>query len=1056
MAGAIKGITVEIGGDTTKLGKALADVNKKSKDLQNELKGVNTLLKMDPGNVTLLTQKQDLLKESIAATSEKLEKLKSAQAQVQQQFDKGEITAEQFRDFQREIVATEQKLESLTDQMKEFGSVAAQEIAAAGQKISEVGDNVSGAGEKLLPVTAAVGAAGTAVVMSADDLKSAANSYLAATGTAAEGTETLADGTVVVTDNMETFKGVIEDIYANNYGESFEDIANSMSKVKNNLGEIDGAQLQAATESALALRDVFEFDVNESTRSAKMLMDQYGMSADDAFNLIAQGAQNGLDKNGDLLDTINEYAVHFEGLGLGAEEMFNMLVNGADNGTFSVDKLGDAVKEFGIRAKDGSDSTADAFAALGLDADATAKKFAQGGEGAKAALDEVTKALFAMDDPLAQNQVGVALFGTMWEDLGAEGVKSLMDLNGEISTTNAAMDELKEQKYDDLKSQLSELGRTIVTNVAIPLGETLLPIISSVVGKISEWITKFGELSPVARTIILVVAGIAAAIGPVLIVIGKLLTAVGTIMTWAPKIVSGVKLIGTGLKALFGLIAAHPVIAIVTAVIAAVVLLYNKCEWFRNGVNAIFSAIGQFVQSAFEGIVTFFTTTLPNAISAVVTYFSELPGKISTAISSLVSTVTNVFTNVKNAIFSVAENIYSSLPSGFQLVVQNVRTIISNFVNIFRNYFNIIKTVVQTAISVIKAIFSGDFASIPDIVSGALEKIKGFIANILDSAVTIVVNWIATVINYFRGLVQTWVQIFNNLKTTLTKWWSNLKTTFTTWVKNIVNSTVNFFKELPGKIYNAIVNAISRVKTWGSNLLNTARTAASNMVNGVVSFVSQLPGRIYSAISGAISRVRSWGSSIASAAGSAISNMVSRVVSIASSLPGKFLSIGRNIIEGIKNGISGAISGLYNTIKSGLSGLVDKAKAALGIRSPSRVFRDTIGAMIPSGIAVGIQKNEGVATDAVEEMADDLAAQEFSVNGATINRKLNTTFGTDSAATTATNALDPANLMGLLGEIRDKLSRLQVVLDSGELVGGIIDPIDTALNDKYNKVARGW
>lgn len=972
MAGAIRGITVEIGGDTTKLGKALANVEKKSKDLQSELKGVNTLLKMDPGNVTLLTQKQEILKESIAATSEKLETLKKAskdaaktaknydawkakiepiRAEIDNTTDQlkkmkkaaedaakdfgldseeyaeaakavagvedvlkdlrkqakavndefgNPISPEQYRDLQREIVLTEQNLKSLKDQFKDFGSVAAQQISVAGQKFTELGDKISGAGEKLLPVTGAVAAAGTAVVMSADDLKSAANSYLTATGTAAEGTETLADGTVVVTDNMETFKGVIEDIYANNYGESFEDIANSMSKVKNNMGEIDGTQLQAATESALALRDVFEFDVNESTRTAKMLMDQYGMSADDAFNLIAQGAQNGLDKNGDLLDTINEYAVHFEGLGLDAEEMFNMLSNGADNGTFSVDKLGDAVKEFGIRVKDGTAD--DAFKALGFSVKGTTKAFAEGGEGAKKAFKDVTDALFAMEDPVKQNALGVQLFGTMWEDLGVEGVKALTNMNGEISTTNAAMDELKAQKYDDLKSQLSELGRNFVTNVAVPLGETLLPIISSVVEKLSEWVAKFGELSPAAQTVILVVSGIAAAIGPILIVIGKVLSAVGTIMTWVPKIVSGAKLIGTGLKALFGLIAAHPVIAIVTAVIAAVVLLYNKCEWFRNGVNAIVKAV----------------------------------------------------------------------------------------------------------------------------------------------------------INFFKNLGPSLVNIFNKVRSNLSTWWTNLSTNFKTWTTNVITSTVNFFKQLPGKIYNAIVGAINRVKTWGSNLLNTARTAASNMVSNVVSFVSQLPGKIYNAIQGAISRVRSWGSSIASAAGSAIKTMVSNVVSIASGLPGKFLSIGRNIIEGIKNGISGALGGLYSSIKSGLSGLVDKAKSALGIRSPSRVFRDTIGAMIPSGIAVGIQKNEDIATDAVEDMANDLAAQEFSVNGATINRKLNTTFGQESATKTAANTLNPANLMSMLGEIRDKLSRLQVVLDSGELVGGIIDPIDTALNDKYTRVARGW
>ena len=142
MAQKIKGITIEIGGDTTKLDKALGEVNSKTRQLQSELKGVNSLLKMDPKNVTLLKQKQDLLNQSIANTKEKLNTLKTAQIQVQEQFDKGQITEEQYRDFQREIVATENKLKSLTAELKNFGSVGAQQIAVVGQKMQDVGGKI--------------------------------------------------------------------------------------------------------------------------------------------------------------------------------------------------------------------------------------------------------------------------------------------------------------------------------------------------------------------------------------------------------------------------------------------------------------------------------------------------------------------------------------------------------------------------------------------------------------------------------------------------------------------------------------------------------------------------------------------------------------------------------------------------------------------------------------------------------------------------------------------------------------------------------------------------
>ena len=168
-----------------------------------------------------------------------------------------------------------------------------------------------------------------------------------------------------------------------------------------------------------------------------------------------------------------------------AEDMFNSFANGADAGTFSVDKLGDAVKEFGIRVKDESDSTMQAFKDIGLNADETAAAFAAGGEQAAKAFDDVTTALFAMDDPLAQNAAGVALFGTMWEDLGVEGMEALTNLNGEISTTTDALSKINAVKYDDFGSAMSGLGRVLKTNFVLPIGEEALPALSDFVNELS-------------------------------------------------------------------------------------------------------------------------------------------------------------------------------------------------------------------------------------------------------------------------------------------------------------------------------------------------------------------------------------------------------------------------------------------------------------------------------------------------------------------------------------------------------------------------------------------
>lgn len=173
MASKIQGITVEIGGDTTKLGNALESVNQKSKALQSELKGVNTLLKVDPSNVTLLKQKQDLLNKSIAECREKLNVLKSTQVQAQEQFDKGDITKEQFRDFQREIVSTENKLKSLEKEARNFGSVGTQKIAAVGTKVNDLGNKVTATGQKFKVISAVASAALVGATASAINFETA-------------------------------------------------------------------------------------------------------------------------------------------------------------------------------------------------------------------------------------------------------------------------------------------------------------------------------------------------------------------------------------------------------------------------------------------------------------------------------------------------------------------------------------------------------------------------------------------------------------------------------------------------------------------------------------------------------------------------------------------------------------------------------------------------------------------------------------------------------------------------------------------------------------------
>lgn len=336
---------------------------------------------------------------------------------------------------------------------------------------------VSGIGKGLGTVASAGAAVATAVggaavatgafaVNSAVDMDKAVNSLRASIDATDKGAE--------------HYRGVMKEIYADNYGEDFQDIADAISLINRNIGDISGDQLKDLSESAFVLRDTFQYDIAESTRAAKAMMNSFGISGEEAMDLIALGAQNGLDYSGEMIDSINEYSVQFAKLGFTAEDMFQIMQEGAWTGAWNLDKVGDAIKEFSIRAIDGSESTAEGFTSLGLNADKMAKKFGQGGESAKKAFQETLTALSGIEDPLKQNTIGVQLFGTMWEDLGPDVVTQLNNIGDNADWAAGKMDELKKVKYDDLGSMFEGLKRS-VEMLVLPLGEELIPLLSDLI-----------------------------------------------------------------------------------------------------------------------------------------------------------------------------------------------------------------------------------------------------------------------------------------------------------------------------------------------------------------------------------------------------------------------------------------------------------------------------------------------------------------------------------------------------------------------------------------------
>lgn len=278
-----------------------------------------------------------------------------------------------------------------------------------------------------------------------------------------------------------------ERVFASSHAENLQAVATAMASVRRSTGLV-GDELEQATSAGLALEETLGYDVAETSRTASSLMKNFGLTAEEAYNIITAGAQNGADKNGDLLDVLNEYSAQYAALGLSADQFLTSLVAGADAGVFSVDKVGDAVKEFNIRAKDGSDTSAQAFEAMGMNADEMTARFAAGGEVASAAFFEVVNALNAMEDPVQKNAAAVGLFGTMYEDLEANVLPVLSSIEtGTINVDNALA------TVTDQAGSLSDNWQEASNSVSTAFTSAVEPAVSGLSNGVASVVKSTGD-----------------------------------------------------------------------------------------------------------------------------------------------------------------------------------------------------------------------------------------------------------------------------------------------------------------------------------------------------------------------------------------------------------------------------------------------------------------------------------------------------------------------------------------------------------------------------------
>ena len=775
----------------------------------------------------------DELKNTINDQESKLESLKKKYADLILTQGK---TSKESRDTAKEIASLSKELQQNKSKMREADS-AADDLSESVEDAGNSAEKAEGGFTVLKGALADLLADGIKGVVGAlkelgSESQTANNQFQASTGASAE--------------EMEKFSDSIANVYKQNFGESMMDVADARAEVKKQTGEIDPSKLEKMTQNGIALRDTFGYDMSEQMRAVNMLMEQFGLTSDEAFNFFVKGAQNGLDKNGDLLDTINEYSVHYKQQGYSADEFYNSLKNGTESGTFSVDKLGDAMKEFGIRTKDTATTTDEGFELLGLDADKMREKFAKGGESAQEATKQTLEALFSMDDQVKQNQAGVDLFGTMWEDLGVEGVKALMDVSGEAVTTSGAMKELTDIKYDDIGSAFSEIGRTLKVELLQPIVDAIMPALNDLVTWVQENVPAivqgFKDGFEVLKEWSPLIAGIGAAIATYFVV--------GQILAFIEAIKSGevaLKLMQGAQAALNLVMSANPIGLIVAAIaglVAAFAILWNTSDEFREFWIGVWDAIKEAAGVAIQAVSDFFMSAwdaIKEAWATATQFFSDIWESIKETYSVVTKWFSDLFANAWKGI----QDAWATVKKWFSDLLKSVQNTWSVVTDWFGNLFKNAWTAIKEAWSSVKKWFSDLLSSVQNVWSVVTQWFSDLFSNAwsgIKTAWSSVKSWFSGIYNgikdIFRGIVSWFGTLFQNAFTAI-------KNKFSGWASfwsGLWTQVKNKFSSVGKAIGVAMSNAVKQGINSVLSIVESAINKGIRLINSAINLANKLPG----------------------------------------------------------------------------------------------------------------------------------------------------------------------------------------------------------------------
>lgn len=875
--------------------------------LQNELQSTGTI-----GNSSMDELAQAMSTAGVEAGqlgnhgSAAMQEIQQAAVNVQQEMAQlGTSGAHDVGLLENAIEQADTELDQLgnstaPDELADGMNNAAQETGNVDRETGSLKDTIAGSIGK---VAAFVGAfLGLATVATGvNDLQKAINNLAVKTGASK--------------DEMDKLGDSIIEVYKGNYGEDFNDIADSMAAVQH-ATKLTGSELEDATKKALLLRDSFDMDVNESMKVVTVMMKKFGISSDEAFTLMAEGAANGLNFADDMGDSFWEYSTYFEDLGYNAEEMWSTFKAGADAGAFNLDKVGDAIKEFGIRLTDGSESTGDALSFLLRDdafdqfvgnlteggtkskefmqlveqegretAEQMVKDLQKGGKAGedtykileytmgksgelmqgledgtisgKEAMDMLIGKIGEIDDKSTKQQIGVALFGTQWEDMGADVIEALGGVSVAVDMSSDKLKEIDQIKYNSIGETISGIGRQFVGSILLPLQQKVMPGINQF---LNEAVGAFKGLA-------LMISG-----EPIQAI--ELLTAQFgqekglVIIKFFQKIRDG---INTAKEAI------QPFKDAIEALFAGDMFksynLLTKLGLSEEEIGKIFTfvtAIKQQFQNmtdgigiAMEGIKTVIKAVWGFISPYIMPILSELVGFIGEKMAM----VNKFWDENGKQIMEAVKNVFGFILKTVEFIMPAVEFIVETVWNTIKGLINGALNIIMGAIKIFSGLFTGDFKKmwegVKDLFKGAIEFIWNYI-NLLffgriltafkslgTNSISLVKNMWNKIVEMFKSLSSGSTSVVTNMATAIVKFFRDMWTTAKTIFESGRAYGVDKFTALKDAVIGVVRKMIDGVGTRFGSMRDTAVTIFSDLkrrvgsiFDDVVEAAKNLPGKI--------------------------------------------------------------------------------------------------------------------------------------------------------------------------------------------------------------------